>query len=290
MFIKNTTKNAGMNHLSEVSETALITLRSRVAESRKASPVLSDPMGEELYELLIEALPESIRKRVLEIKLSPVLSRHIALRARKYDVLCTEFLDEFPDGLIVSLGCGFDTRFWRLGGAGLNYLELDLPPVIKSKKQLLGEKLSYPIMESSVLEEEWIRAVKNLQPEKVLFIAEGLFMYLPREQAIRILKVMAGTFSYSRLLMEVVAEKYTRGFRKKMVEKKMRKGAGSTAGDYYQFGIREATDIETFHPDYRVRGEWSYFEDPDIKPAFLKLFRYSSALSKTQYTVIADIT
>jgi len=38
----------------------------------------------------------------------------MALRARKYHQLSREFLMENPDGLIVSLGCGFDTRFWRL--------------------------------------------------------------------------------------------------------------------------------------------------------------------------------
>ena len=37
-----------------------------------------------------------------------------------------EFLEEFPEGLVVSLGSGFDTRFWRLGGRDLKYMELDL--------------------------------------------------------------------------------------------------------------------------------------------------------------------
>jgi len=89
--------------------------------------------------------------------------------------------------------------------------------------------------------------------------------------------------------MEVVAEKYTRGFRRKMVERKMRKGAGSSAGDYYQYGIREAGDLETYHAGFRVKGEWSFFEDPDLKPAFLQQFKHIKSLSKTQYTVIVDI-
>ncbi len=135
-----------MQTLTEVSETALITLRSRAIEAGKAHPVLLDPVGEECFEALMEITPQELRKRVLERKLSPVLTLHIALRARKYDQLCREFLEEFPDGLIVSLGCGFDTRFWRLGGGNLNYMELDLPGVIEIKQQCTATKLQcYPI-------------------------------------------------------------------------------------------------------------------------------------------------
>ena len=278
-----------MQTLTEVSETALITLRSRVIEDGKSHPVLQDPVGKECFEALMELSPGDLKKRILERKLSPVLTLHIALRARKYDQLCTEFLEEFPEGLIVNLGCGFDTRFWRLGGGTLNYMELDLPGVIGTKRQILKDKIAYRTIEDSVLEEGWIAEVKKRQAEKVLFVAEGLLMYLPRDQVIQTLTRLAESFKNSRLVMEVVAEKYTRGFRKKMVERKMRKGAGSTAGDYFQYGIREASDLESYHPGYRIRGEWSFFEDPDIKPAFLKLFRHFKSLSRTQYTVVADI-
>ena len=114
-------------------------------------------------------------------------------------------------------------------------------------------------------------------------------MYLPKDQTIQTLIRLAESFHSSRLVMEVVAEKYTRGFRKKMVERKMRKGAGSTAGDYYQYGIREAGDLESYSSGFKVKGEWTFFEDKDLKPAFLRQFRHFKSLSKTQYTVIADI-
>jgi len=278
-----------MQILTKVSETALITLRSRVIEARKANPVLRDPVGEECFEALMSLAPDDLRKRVMERKLSPLLTLHIALRARKYDQLCREFLEEYPDGLIVSLGCGFDTRFWRLGGGALNYMELDLPGIIRTKKDLLKDRITYGLLEDSVLEEQWIAKVAKVQAERVLFVAEGLFMYLPKDKAIQTLTRLAETFTSSRLVMEVVAEKYTLGWRKRMVERKMRKGAGSTAGDYYQYGIREGGDLESYHPGFCLRGEWTFFEDQDLKPVFLRSFRHFKSLSKTQYTVVADI-
>lgn len=93
----------------------------------------------QLTEVSETALPADLQKRILERKLSPLLTSHIALRARKYDTLCRMFLEENPDGLVVSLGAGFDTRFWRLGGKNFNYQELDLPAVVQTKKLLLDE-------------------------------------------------------------------------------------------------------------------------------------------------------
>lgn len=78
-------------------------------------------------------------KVILSIKKTPSsLTRHIALRGRKYDDYCREFLESHPDGLIVSLGCGLDTRFYRLGLDTSQYIELDLPEMIEIKGTLLG--------------------------------------------------------------------------------------------------------------------------------------------------------
>jgi len=62
-----------MNIFCDVSETALITLKSRVVKSEKENPVINDEIGSEYLEKI----------RLL-----------------------------LPDELVVSLGCGFDTRSW----------------------------------------------------------------------------------------------------------------------------------------------------------------------------------
>ena len=40
------------------------------------------------------------------------------------------FIANNPDGLVVSLGCGFDTRYWRVSERPWPYVEIDLPEVI----------------------------------------------------------------------------------------------------------------------------------------------------------------
>ena len=273
--------------MDEVSETALITLLSRVIESGKPNPVIHDPVGVECFKRLETILTFDQSERLIKKKLPVSLTKYIALRARKYDNYTRAFMNENPGSLAVNLGCGFDTRYWRVCDREWRYIEIDLPGVIKLKKQLLGDIISYDLVGTSVLENEWIEKVRSLQSDKVLFLAEGLFMYLPRDGVVNLFKRLSDTFTGSQIVFETVHEKYTRGIWKKMVEGKMRRRVRSSAGSYYQFGVRNATEIEGFGHNIRVVEEWSYFEDADIKPSIFRLFRHFKALSRTQWTIRA---
>jgi methyltransferase (TIGR00027 family) len=277
-----------MSQLTAVSETALLTLKSRVIESEKKSPLLEDPKGKEILDKIQKSLPEETKQRVLDRKYSPALTSYIALRARKFDACAREFLEE-RKGLVVSLGCGFDTRFWRISRSDLNYVEVDLPEVIDLKKELVGADPGYPMIGCSVLDFRWITEIAALQKNNVLFLSEGLFMYLPEADIVALFKKLASTFHHSQLVFEAVHRKYTGGFRKKMVEQKMKRNSGTTAGSSFTYGIRKAEDIEDYADNIQVLEEWSHFEDPDIKPRFMQVLKHFKAFTRTQWTVRADI-
>ena len=278
-----------MDILSTVSETALITLKAHVVESEKENPVIEDAVALECLNRLQSLLPIEIRDRVLSRKLPSTLTRHIALRARKYDSYTRRFLEEYADGLVVSLGCGFDTRYWRISKEPWKYIEIDLPDVIEAKRKVLDNIVTYTMIGNSVLQEDWIKRILSVQKEHVLFLAEGLFMYLPKDGVISLFKRLTKSFVKSEIVFEVVNEKYTKGLWKKMVASKM-STLGTQAGSSYDFGIRDAKDIEAYGDNIKVVEEWSYFEDEDIKPAILRLFRNVKLFSRTQWTVRATIS
>lgn len=223
-----------MESLNQVSQTALITLRARVIESEASQPVLDDPMGRILLHRLVPKLPDTIQQGVMAKKLSPTLTRHLALRARKYDAYVTDFLGQQENGLVVSLGSGFDTRYWRVSDAPWRYVEVDLPGVVEIKAKVLGEQISYPMIGATVLDPAWIGQVGGMQTSDVLFLAEGLLMYLNRIDVIQLFQRLSSTFKDAQFVFEVVNERYTRGFWKKRVESKMRRSLGSGAGVSYK--------------------------------------------------------
>ena len=277
-----------MDILSAVSETALITLKAHVVESEAANPVIEDVVAIECLNRLQSMLPDEIRDRVLNRKVPSTATRYIALRARKYDSYAKGFIEENPNGMVVSLGCGFDTRYWRVSKEPWKYIEIDLPDVIEAKKKVLGDIATYEMLGNSVLEESVINYIASLQKEHVLFLAEGLFMYLPKDGVISLFKRLSESFAKSQIVFEVVNEKYTKGIWKKIVASKMRR-LGTTAGSSYDFGVRDATDVEEFGNNIKIVEEWSYFEDEDIKPKVFRLFRNFKLMYRTQWTIKATI-
>ncbi len=277
-----------MDIFSAVSETALITLKARVVESEKKEPVIEDAVAVECFNSLQSLLPNEISQRILARKLPLTLTRYIALRARKYDRYSQQFLSEYDDGLVVSLGCGFDTRYWRIFKEPWKYVEIDLPNVIEVKKKVLGDATTYTMIGCSVLEDDWIKGILSMQKQHVLFLAEGLFMYLPKDSVINLFRRLATSFSESEIIFEVVTEKYTKGLRKKIVESKL-SARGTSAGSSYDYGIRSGKDIESYSDKIKIIEEWSYFEDEDIKPKIYKLLRNLKTFSRGQWTIKAKI-
>jgi len=130
--------------LTDVSKTAIITLRSRVIESQKGKLSFSDPMAEYVLEQLKILNADYAKELAFTKKLSSTLTSHLTLRARKYDALVNTYIVDNPGCTVVNLGCGFDTRFWRIDHKNCQYIELDLPELIDIKKLALKEVLDYP--------------------------------------------------------------------------------------------------------------------------------------------------
>jgi methyltransferase (TIGR00027 family) len=280
-----------MNILSKVSETALITLKARAVEAGKSNPLIIDEKGIELLKKLKALLPAETRKRILDRKMPGSLSCHIALRARKYDAYARDFLRDNPEGLVVSLGCGFDTRFWRLSADPARYIEIDLPPVVAIKKELLGvtDTAPYRMISASVLDKGWMEGIEQIQDQNILFLAEGLLMYLPKPEVIKLFNRLSCFFSRSQIVFEVVNDMYTRGIWKKMVKAKMKRALGCEAGSSYESGLRNASEVESYGSGIKVTDEWSYLEEKEVRPAVLKLFRNCRFMNRTQWTIKASI-
>ncbi len=275
-------------NLNSVSETALLTLRARVDESEKPTPLILDPMGSKILDIILSNASQALLNRLFLKRIPSTLVNYLALRARKYDAYTSAFLKR-SNSLVISLGCGFDTRYWRISEQPWPYIEIDLPEVIDTKQELLGPEPLYEMIGCSVLDHKWIEKIASHQTENVLFLAEGLFMYLPEKEVVQLFKKLADVFSRSELVFEVVQKKYTRGFWKKVVVSKMKRRTGTAAGTSYLFGIEKARDIESYSNRIKIIEEWSYFEDPDIRPRFQKIFRNMKAFSRTQWTIRARL-
>jgi len=66
---------------------------------------------------------------------------------------------------------------------------------------------------------------------------------------------------------------------------KIKRLLGLDAGSSYNFGVKNALELESYGNGIEVIDEWSYVEDPDIRP---RIYKYMG-ISRTQWTITATI-
>src|SRR5512136_2103968 len=157
-------------NLNEVSQTLLIPLYFRAMESQRPDALIRDPKAVELVGKL-----DYDFSGVQKMKNEQV---NFLLRMREFDRLAKAFLAEHPDGVIVDLGCGLDTRFERVDNGQVEWYGLDLPEVIELRKDLLEETPRSHFIGCSVLDFSWMNALSDQVNKAFLFLAEAVLVYL----------------------------------------------------------------------------------------------------------------
>ena len=274
--------------LSDVGETGLLTFYCHVVESQNPNPILLDEKAVEISRQLDPILANSSSKLMRNLakgKIKEELVVHITLRAKKYDEYARSFLDKNPDGVVVNLGCGLDARFPRIDNGRMTCFDLDLPDMIQFKKQFYEETDRYHFIGASVFDYDWMEQVAKVEKQPVLFLAEGLFMYLDGEKVKELILKLQSRFPGSVLVCEVVTEFFTRKPWNKMVAMKMNKQLGVGKDAAFTFGIRNSRELETWHTGIEYLDDWSYFDTRHPRLGWVGTMGKLKFIRDVQYTV-----
>ncbi|MBN2029223.1 class I SAM-dependent methyltransferase [bacterium] len=272
----------------DVAATSLITLYCHALESQSKNPILSDSKAVELVQLINPALSKSknkLHQKMVKGKLDKKLVVHIALRARRYDRYATDFLQKSPDGMVVNIGCGFDARFHRIDNNRVHFYDLDLPEVIQMKKNYLSENDRYHYIPSSVLDMAWMKALSRAKSQPILFLAEGIFMYLQAEAVRHLVLKLRSEFPGSELVCEVFNAIWFKKPWNTIIHLKLQREFHMGKDAVYHFGIRDSREMENWHSGIEFIDDWTYIDEPEPKIGWVRIFRHLHLFRRTQWTV-----
>lgn len=200
---------ANATTLTGVSETALLTLRSRANEARRDDAIIDDPVAVKLMDSIDYDFA----------KFGSSTRQDIAVRALAFDNNARRYLGAHPRATVVALAEGLQTSFWRLDtmavGHEFRWLTVDLPPIVDLRQRLLPRSERISVRAQSALDFSWM---DDVDPGPGVFItAEGLLMYLQREQALSLIRECARRFPGGQMMFDLPprwAATFTRhGFR-----------------------------------------------------------------------------
>ncbi len=178
-------------HLDGISETALLTLYQRASEAARPDGIIADPMAIALLSRLDYDFHHFGRTH-----------QATALRARAFDDACRDFLATHPRATVVALAEGLQTSFWRVDNGEMNWLSVDLAPIVELRQRLLPASNRLRHCAQSALDNSWMDAVDDTNG--VLITAEGLFQYLDRESVLALITACAARFPGNRLVFDSV--------------------------------------------------------------------------------------
>ncbi len=167
------TTDSGRISLTKEKETLLITLFAKAGESRLADSLLADRFAAEAV--------ERIDYDFSRLKVTRDMMIGIAMRARTLDDWTREFIAAHPACSVLHLGCGLDTRVFRVAPApGVHWFDLDYPEVIALRQRLYPARPGCELIGASVTDLAWLEQLPSDRP--VMVVAEGLVMYLESRQ------------------------------------------------------------------------------------------------------------
>ena len=185
-----------------------------------------------------------------------LMSYGVIARTLVFDELVKEFIDENPTCTVVNIACGLDTRFYRMDNGKITWYNLDLPETVEVRNQIFAESGRVSNIGISATESAWAKEIKA--DGNILFIIEGLSMYLTREDNAQMLRIIRENFDNAYVLMECLSKRWVA---KENVEKSIQK-----TGAKFIFGADSFDDIKDIARGFRS------VQDDDITRGMSAIF------------------
>ena len=204
----NIPMSPGESEITHVSDTALMVAACRAAETELGDGFVHDPFAARLAgergKAILNAMPYANVARM-----------GLSIRARFVDELLLEALETNSVATVLSVGCGLDTRPWRLElPANLRWIEVDFADMLNYKERLMsGEKMNCRRqgLVADVINPQQRREIYEAAgPEPALIITEGLLMYLPAATV----HALASEIAHETRIAQWISDITTTGFRK----------------------------------------------------------------------------
>ena len=175
-----------MSRLGIVEDTLFIPMLGRLYASEHCPQILYDGKALELKEKLP---PELLSQG----RLSQYTLLASAVRSANMDRYIRTFLEHRPDGVIVQLGCGLETVYYRCDNGKSHWYAVDLPHVVEYRRALLPEPERETYLAGDAFAEDWIRQIRADVPDApILVTAGGLFHYFEESKVVGLLRMLTG--------------------------------------------------------------------------------------------------
>ncbi len=226
-------------------QTMLMTLSGRAIQSQWEHPILRDPWAEEAMRHIDYDLNNELTGVAAWSIWKDIGPTIIATRAATFDILTRRFLAEHADAIVIQVGCGMDSRVFRVDPpADVQWYDVDYPDVIDLRRQLFPARENYRMIGAPLDDLRWLDDVPTKRPS--LLIAEGVLHYLSETEVKALLQAIVAHFPSGQMIFDSCNS---------FIVKRAGSNVGGT-GASYKWGLDDPEDIKLLEPKLELIKEF----------------------------------
>ena len=175
----------------------------------------------------------------------------IAIHTLLVDNVVKQFLQQRPTGVIITLEGGLCMRSLLLDNGQAQWFCVDAPYVKPFWNKLIGKSARNHFIPSLVTDLAYLNQFTD-QNQEILFIAEGVFLYLKEAEVKQVILTIQQRFAASEIVMEVIGKfilNSTQLFRSKAIP-----------GGRFQWGINDCKKMESWNQGITLINEYFCYD------------------------------
>ncbi len=176
-----------MKELTKVSNTLYIPLQARVYANIVYPDIFKNRKSAYIWRSVSKSIKRSLIKNQTDYTLLAA-----AVRSKNMDLYIRRFLKEFKDGIVINVGCGLESFYYRNDNGYATWYNLDLPEVLELRRKYFKNNPREINLAYDMFDYRWMDEI-NVKPDQaVLVVVAGVFHYFREEEVLDFINALNG--------------------------------------------------------------------------------------------------
>ncbi len=181
--------------MNEINKTLYIPLYGKSQVSKKGI-ILQDEKAEQIWQC--EQFPLKGKSK------SKWLAYFMSMRAKVFDEWVCCQTEDNADTVVLHIGCGMDSRYFRINSKVSCWYDIDFPQVIAERRKYYTDNEHYIMLGGNAADPKWVGDLQ--QGKRAVIILEGISMYLRLSEIQALFEALAQKYENVSILMDVYTD------------------------------------------------------------------------------------
>ena len=248
-------------NLEGVEKTMLLTLYAKAKHSRDKNHKFYDSKAIEVISKVDYDFSIAEKDRFMQLG---TIARTIVL-----DKMVTEYIKNHPDCTIVNIASGMDTRFNRLDNGKINWYNVDLENSANYRLKYIEDTDRVKTLTYSAMDPKW--ASEIIIKKDILFIVEGLTMYLNQKDVEDIINIIDTNFDKCSIFMEIMPPISVKNTKEESIEDTNAK---------FIWGVEKGSELTKFNNNFKWIKDVNLFDGVNVYKPHYRIVTWLPILRK----------